>query len=273
MRDGIMYHTRDEIFNSHVEIIYKEKGMVCMIPKTLIGSAIFGLKTRWCQIYSGGFQHWSQQALLVRFLIKDKNNKCRKLRFTYFFPSDKANDSQGQDYYWANEAGLHVLWGKGNPFEAKSPKEDRIRETEQDILEVINLISKECQNKVLQFVEKHRNSYVYNYLKDITYTPKKEALFFNRYYDVDDELHNQMRDISNEKNIQLYTSTCREEREYIIYHRYEYNQQSITERFKNIVLFKNRCLELIEFYKSKPPDIKPETPVYAYEWHEGEMYF
>jgi hypothetical protein len=54
-------HSKEEM-KSHVEIIYNDKNVVAMIPKTQVGSMIYGRKTKWCQLYSAGFRMWSEKA-------------------------------------------------------------------------------------------------------------------------------------------------------------------------------------------------------------------
>lgn len=149
------------IYKDETEIIYKDKNIVCLIPKSQMTSNIYGKNANWCQTTKGGFTMWSKKGdesnLLIRFLIKDGG---RKVRFTYF-----AN----KEFYWANETGWHVLSGKGNPFEVKAPS-DKIRDIEQDILNLIkNNIPKECKDKVLDFIDKNLKTFKYIY-RDKEYT-------------------------------------------------------------------------------------------------------
>jgi hypothetical protein len=153
-------------YKEETEIIYKDKNLVCLMPKSQMTSSIYGQKTKWCQVSQSGFEGWSGKsnpenrlALLIRFLFKNG----RKIRFTYFISND---------FYWANENGSHVLGGEGNnPFNIKPPK-DRIRDTEKDILDQIKLIPQECKDKVLEFIEKNKKDYKYIY-RDKEYFPDK----------------------------------------------------------------------------------------------------
>ena len=116
-------------FKDETEIIYRDKDLVCMIPKSQMTSNIYGQKTNWCQVTKTGFDNWSGSTheevfLLIRFLFKNG----KKIRFTYF---------DNDEFYWANETGYHVLQGSGNPFEINS-KRDRIRDLEKDILDNIS---------------------------------------------------------------------------------------------------------------------------------------
>ena len=154
-------------FKDETEIIYRDKNIVCLIPKSQMTSKIFGKGTKWCQT-EGGFNIWARQGLLIRFLLKGG----RKIRFTYFFNKDGMY-AENHDFYWANETGYHVLWGDGNPFEVTSPK-NKIRDIEKDILEQIRRIPEECKNKVLEFIENHKNCYDYKYRDEMFYTKKEQ---------------------------------------------------------------------------------------------------
>ena len=176
-------------YKEETEIIYKDKDIVCMLPKSQMASQIYGKKTNWCQVKKPGFEMWSgknrpeKKALLIRFLMRGG----RKIRFTYFI------DKQ---YYWASENGWHVLDGKGNPFEASAPK-SRIRDVEKDILELIkDRIPQECKDKVLEFIDKNIKDFKYTY-RDKEYIPKhleKLKMGFdenqNKYYNKRKELYN-----------------------------------------------------------------------------------
>jgi hypothetical protein len=148
-------------YAKETDIIYKDKNLVCMVPKSQVTSHLFGRKTNWCQVTWQGFSSWSGRGdsnhlgLLVRFLFKSG----RKIRFTY--------DTHGE-FHWANETGYHVL--KGNPgddvFNPKTPKEN-IRDIEGDILNLIKEIPEECKVKVREFIKenlkdlKYKGEYVY----------------------------------------------------------------------------------------------------------------
>ena len=154
-------------YKEETDIIYRDKNIVCLIPKSQMTSYIYGRKTAWCQVQKSGFDGWSGKfnpenklALLIRFLFKNG----RKIRFTYFI---------NNNFYWTNENGAHVLSGEGNnPFNIKQPKTDRIRETEKDILDQINLIPQECKDRVLDFIEKNKKYYKYIYREE-EYFPDK----------------------------------------------------------------------------------------------------
>lgn len=171
---GLNEMIKDYLFNSineelnskyskEVEIIYKDKNIVCMLPKSQMTSNMYGKNANWCQLTKSGFNMWTKYyggGILIRFLFKTG----RKIRFSYF-----GNNT----FYWANETGYHVLSGENieNLFNPKLPK-DKERDIEKDILEHIKLIPDKCKQNVISFLKKHKNGYDYIY-RDEEYTNLK----------------------------------------------------------------------------------------------------
>ena len=161
------------------EIIYKDKNLVCLIPKSQMSSSAYGYKTAWCQTSVAGFRHYSlkknESNLLIRFLFKSG----RKIRFTYF---------TDETFYWANETGHHVLPGSDNPFEVESGRllvfpRKKGSSIEQDILNLIETIPQECKDKVLQFIKK--NLKVYQYIhRENEYLNNRTKMKFSVFYDI-----------------------------------------------------------------------------------------
>lgn len=146
-------------YKEETEIIYKDRNLVCMVPKSQMTSHIYGKKTAWCQVTKSGFGMWTKPrkdilGLLVRFLFKSG----RKIRFSYFTDGT---------FHWANEQGWHVLMGKegDDVFSPECPKKN-IRDLEKDILEQIRLIPEECKEKVREFLERNRKEYQYVYREE-----------------------------------------------------------------------------------------------------------
>ena len=182
-------------YKEEIEIIYKDKDIVCLLPKSQMASQIYGKGTNWCQVQKSGFEMWSgknrpeKKALLIRFLIKGG----RKVRFTYF--PDK-------QFYWANETGWHVLEGKGNPFEVTAPKE-RIRDVERDILELIkDKIPQECKDKVLEFIDKNLKDFKYIY-RDKSYTPKHLEKLKNDYDGISNKYFDKIKEINSKGKVYI----------------------------------------------------------------------
>src|SRR3972149_3830355 len=236
-------------FKDEVEIIYRDKNIVCLIPKSQMTSYIYGNKANWCQKEKNGFEGWSKAGLLIRFLFKEGG---RKIRFTYFTGQ---NESRG--FYWANESGHHILSeeGKGkNPFEASS-KNKTLWPNEIDTLNLINQIPEECKQKVLEFIEKHKEAYEYCY-KDTEYKPvglkaKMDEFesIYNYYIDAFHAIH------EHNQNIIISIHFDKSTKEFTINHSNEYgikiNYLVQNERFKDSKSFEKRIKELIVMYRKQ----------------------
>jgi hypothetical protein len=192
-------------YKDEVDIIYKSKELICMIPKSQMASYIYSNKTKWCQRFKDGFNNWTDNGnnLLYRFLFNDG----RKVRFTYSPQTDEEMYKKGYigSFYWANENGHHILNGNGDPFLIKVPL-NRIRSTEQDVLHLIERIPEECRDLVRKHIENNLGCYDYKY-NDKDYISDKyrklEEEFIeiqNKYLDDIKKLNNQYRS----KNINIY---------------------------------------------------------------------
>ncbi len=172
------------------EILYRDNNVLCMIPKTQRASNIYGHKTKWCQT-TNGFNAWSKMGLLIRFIFKNG----RKIRFTYYFK----NEQTSTHYYWANENGYHVLEYFGNPFTPEPHNPDRPKDTEKDIIHLISLIPNECKNKVLEFIDKHKENYDYCREYD-TYSSHKEKKINNTIDNLKEKYKNEIDNIIQNGN-------------------------------------------------------------------------
>src|SRR3972149_5503634 len=212
-------------FKDEVEIIYRDKNIVCLIPKSQMTSYIYGNKANWCQKEKNGFEGWSKAGLLIRFLFKEGG---RKIRFTYFT-------------------------GK-NAFEASS-KNKTLWPNEIDTLNLINQIPEECKQKVLEFIEKHKEAYEYCY-KDTEYKPvglkaKMDEFesIYNYYIDAFHAIH------EHNQNIIISIHFDKSTKEFTINHSNEYgikiNYLVQNERFKDSKSFEKRIKELIVMYRKQ----------------------
>lgn len=175
-------------YKDEVEILYKDRNMVCMIPKSQMTSDIYGKKANWCQRQVGGFGGWSRQGLLIRFLFRDK----RKIRFTYFFKKDT---HFGVNFYWANEGGQHVLEGNGNPFLVQSTRH-RESSIEKDILIKIKDIPEECREIVLKFIEENKEQYKYCY-RENTYVSLPIRKLYDEFININKEYRDKLYGLSD----------------------------------------------------------------------------
>lgn len=150
----------------NIDIIYQDSNVTCLIPKSQETSKLYGHGANWCQKSKSGFEQWSEQGLLVRFLFRGG----KKIRFTYYF-----KDTNLHNYYWAGETGHHVLFGDTtNPFDVVNTT-GRIRGLEQNIIDSIHRIPDECKQKVLEFIRNNENGYNYCY-NNTEYKSKKEIV-------------------------------------------------------------------------------------------------
>ena len=230
-------------YKEETEIIYKDKDIVCMLPKSQMTSSIYGKGAAWCQTQVAGFDMWSgknknEKALLIRFLIRGG----RKIRFTYF---------SNKKFYWANESGWHVLEGEGNPFEVQAPK-DRIRDVEKDILELIkDKIPQECKDKVIEFIDKNLKDYKYIY-RNQDYIPQHLEKLRNEYREIDNKYYDELREINSSGKV--YISSYFIKNKIILTYIPRGTDTTGLENdevFDNINDFENRLKEIIKNEKSK----------------------
>lgn len=246
----LMLEYNKEEIKSQVEVIYKDPNLICLIPKSQMTSSMYGQGTEWCQVSQSGFDDWSHQGLLIRFLFKSG----RKIRFTYFFP--KYKDRYHGDYYWANENGYHVLTDSGNPFEA-SFKGDRVRGTEKDILDMIKQIPQECQDRVLKFIEKNQEAYEYCYSQD-EFRPTKIQNTYEKFLQIYNQYKSEMNRL-NDQGIILHLFYDKQKRTITLSYgdmgpERTYDRNKITEenyREADIDKVAQKMKELVQFYSNK----------------------
>jgi hypothetical protein len=222
-------------YKEETEIIYKDKDLVCMLPKSQMTSSIYGKGANWCQTQVPGFDMWSgknknEKALLIRFLIRGG----RKIRFTYF---------PNKEFYWANESGWHVLKGEGNPFEANPFKDNNIRDVEKDILDLIkDKIPQECKDKVLEFIEKNLKDYKYIY-RNQNYIPQHLEKIRDAYIEVKRKYDDVINKINSEGNI--YISSYFHNNKITLQYSTEPSKM-LEEEFTNVDDFEKKLKQLID---------------------------
>lgn len=223
-------------YKDETVIIYKDKNVVCLLPKSQMTSSIYGKKTNWCQTTKPGFEMWSGKmtgrlGLFIRFLFKNG----RKVRFTYF---------DNDEYYWSNETGFHVLSGKGNPFTPTPPK-DKIRQVESDILDSIKELPEECKNDVIEFIDKNKKDFKYIY-KDKEYNNAKLQSKIDEFDEVKRKYSEDIHKLNSESLFSIYFDKPNQIFE-ITYS--EDSSKYETERFDTIKEFESRLSELINKFK------------------------
>lgn len=241
MKHILLFEELTGKYKEETEIIYKDKSIICIIPKSQMTSSIYGYKTNWCQTTNHGFCDWSGRdrpdklALLIRFIFKDG----KKIRFTYWGKDDK--------FYWANEKGWHVLEGNGNPFNVKMREGKRESDMESDILSRINEIPEECKISVLKFIEKNKKSYKYIYT-DKEYTTTNIQNLLDDFKRIRSEVEEKIKKLSH-KNILISTYFDKKQKEFeISYLDDSSNNKRFyeKEKFKDIKSFEKRLHELID---------------------------
>jgi len=143
-------------YKEQTEILYKDKNLVCLIPRSQMTSNLYGKKTNWCSAISCDmFDEWTSRNLLFRFLFKDS-----KIRLTYNYIDYTFN--------WALEDGWHMfshdkhdVWK--NPFEITEFELDNFlkkidsptyKKKTRRLFDKIHKIPDLCQHIVIEFIRK-----------------------------------------------------------------------------------------------------------------------
>jgi len=140
--------------NDEVEMIYRDKNMVCLIPKTQRMAYIYGYRTKWCNVTKNRFDEltFDYKILVIVFLFKEKYDKegsyGYKLRLVYN-PDTKTGD-------WGDNSGKHILdFENKDPFELEmNPR--NIDEMTKRAFSKISEIPQECKNNVRKYLSKEK---------------------------------------------------------------------------------------------------------------------
>lgn len=155
-------------YKNETDIIFKNKDVVCLIPKSQMCSYLYGRKTNWCTLNKSSFDNISKYSLLFRFLFKDG----KKLRLTF----KKGKDGY-YDFDWVGEEGNHILGNNGYVDNLLDPFNDFKKNNNNKELELIKKIKKipsKCQEEVLKRIKDFMgNGYDYVY-QDKEYISQKE---------------------------------------------------------------------------------------------------
>jgi hypothetical protein len=157
-------------FKKEVEILFKNKNIVCLIAKSQKAAHIYGYKTKWCNVKKDRWEELTFDHKNIVIIVMFKNGY--KLRLLY----SKTHDSGD----WGDSNGRHIFhFKKTDPFniDKSNIKEEEYKEEELTAYEKIMEIPNECKEII--------KNYIYNieidYLKrDTEYTssaPKGREMY------------------------------------------------------------------------------------------------
>jgi hypothetical protein len=143
-----------ECIKQEVDLIYRDKDLVCLIPKTQRASYIYGKKTFWCSTRIDTFEEIAEggDIILFRFIFKDGY----KIRLTYDL-STKLMD-------WSDKSSVHYFEGnKDNPFKITNSeiteelnKYSGYKDKIFELSTRISSIPKSCKDKVLEIIKSEK---------------------------------------------------------------------------------------------------------------------
>src|SRR3972149_3562154 len=76
-------------FKDEVEIIYRDKNIVCLIPKSQMTSYIYGNKANWCQKEKNGFEGWSKAGLRILRVKMNREDFTGQMNLAIIFYQKK----------------------------------------------------------------------------------------------------------------------------------------------------------------------------------------
>lgn len=140
-----------ECIKQEVDLIYRDKDLVCLIPKTQRASYIYGQKTYWCSTKLDQFNEIVEDSdkLLFRFIFKNGY----KMRLTY--------DLTAKNMDWSDKSSVHYFEGKKeNPFKITNQEIQKdlnlyvkYKDKILDLIEHIGKIPKDCKSKILEIIK------------------------------------------------------------------------------------------------------------------------
>lgn len=140
-----------ECIKQEVDLIYRDKDLICLIPKTQRASYIYGQKTYWCSTKLDQFNEIVEDAdkLLFRFIFKNGY----KMRLTY--------DLATKNMDWSDRSSVHYFEGKKeNPFKVPNTEVQKelklypkYKDKIFDLIEHISNIPKDCKTKILEIIK------------------------------------------------------------------------------------------------------------------------
>jgi len=156
----------NKYYKNQIEILYKDKNLLCIIPKTQEASKLYATDCNWCQKNISGFYGWSLlgnntmkhehpniHSLLIRFIFKNKD----KVRLTVFIENSKI-----LSFHWASKNGQHVFeYEKGksnrlglyaNVFSPLNIEPNTLSLLEESVYKIIKMIPDKCKYKISKYI-------------------------------------------------------------------------------------------------------------------------
>lgn len=158
-----------ECIKQEIDLIYRDRDVVCLIPKTQRASYIYGKRTFWCSTRMDTFEEIAEggDVILFRFIFKDGY----KMRLTYDL-STKLMD-------WSDKSSVHYFEGnKDNPFKISNSEIDKeltkyskYKDKIFKLSERINSIPKICKDKIIDII-KSKKRVDYKFSEEEYVSPK-----------------------------------------------------------------------------------------------------
>lgn len=236
LKESLLSEMSDRMKNE-IEIIYRDPNLLCFIPKSQMAANIYGQKTNWCSTTKSGFDMWAKHGLLIRFFFKNG----RKIRLTYTF--------NNHGYNWAREDGYHEFnRANTNPFEVTPYNSNKWDDRKKDIYEYILKIPDQCKNKVLEFINLHKEKYDYCF-RDDQFQPKRDNGNRGKFSQLRNYYLPKINDIMNKYNfIHIKMDFDENSQKYVLEYSFKFglknNYLLNKETFKESKAYKDRMEEL-----------------------------
>ena len=179
-----LYEELNTEYKQDIDIIYRDKNLLCFLPKTYRGASLYSNKTGWCSKGSSMYSHKCKEGvLLFRFFFKDGN----KIRLSVY---------EKNRWDWGNKSGKHVISTEKKHDTYRILNKEDVFSIEQlepyadldNILLYIGQIPNECREKILSIIRDHFSEVDRKDMKDIDddtydYRSKASIEYFNKYID------------------------------------------------------------------------------------------
>ena len=180
-----LFEIHKEELKKEVDIIYRDKNMICLVPKSQMASCVYGQGTRWCTKSKSGFDS-HKDSIMFRFIFKSKY----KLRLTYD-PHGQSDwsDRSGNQFFGKLDIDKNSLFkiSKDDITQYKfwNKKYDPTGEKTNLIIKYIKKIPLSCQKAVLNYINENSLNKI---KKDKEHVPYKDRNKENEFNELDKKL-------------------------------------------------------------------------------------